>query len=288
MMISPHAENQRLGGFTLLEMAIVISIIALLIGGIYAGKQLVYTAKIDAQVAQIQRFDAAASTFKLKYGYLPGDIPNPSAVGLYQPATAAYVGNGDGFITDHVGVARIGAATASYYYTGEITLFWRHLSQAGLIDGNYTDDGMGTVAGVPGVAFPMSKMYKNWGIVVMSYDTYGNGAGQSNNYFYLGALASPGAPYGAYSGTSAGNHYFGSSILSPLDALLIDQKIDDGMPLTGTVQARYGYYNVTANIVASTVGTTSGCITTDTPSTSQYAITNTTERDCSLEIDASF
>ena len=66
-------------GFTLIEMSIVLVIIGLIIGGVLLGRDLISAAAVRAQIAQIEKYNAAVNTFKGKYGYLPGDIPDPYA-----------------------------------------------------------------------------------------------------------------------------------------------------------------------------------------------------------------
>ena len=66
--------------FTLVELSIVLVIIGFITGGILLGKDLIHSAEIRSQVSQLQRFDSAVTTFKLKYGYLPRDISNADAI----------------------------------------------------------------------------------------------------------------------------------------------------------------------------------------------------------------
>lgn len=71
-------------GFTLVELSIVLVIIGLLIGGILVGEDLIQASKIRAQISQIESIRTGALTFKLKFGALPGDLPNASSFGLTQ------------------------------------------------------------------------------------------------------------------------------------------------------------------------------------------------------------
>lgn len=71
--------------FTLIELSIVLVIIGLIIGGILTGQDLINAATIRAQVSQISEFTTAVNTFKVKYNYLPGDMPpsEASALGFF-------------------------------------------------------------------------------------------------------------------------------------------------------------------------------------------------------------
>ena len=76
-------------GFTLVELAIVLVIIGLLIGGILVAQSMVSTTRIHSQVTQLQQLDTAIQNFQTKYNSLPGDNK------YFTP-----VANNDGFIND--------------------------------------------------------------------------------------------------------------------------------------------------------------------------------------------
>lgn len=93
--------QQKQHGFTLVELAIVMIIIGLLIGGVLKGQELVENARIAATISQIKGIDGAISTFKDKYGALPGDMLRPPSERLRNCAVApcSTPGNGDSRIT---------------------------------------------------------------------------------------------------------------------------------------------------------------------------------------------
>lgn len=90
MSVYKNHNTQRISvnalGFTLIELSIVLVIIGLVIGGVLVGRTLITSAEIRGTISQIEKFDTATNTFRLKYGYLPGDIPPTSAAafGLLQ------------------------------------------------------------------------------------------------------------------------------------------------------------------------------------------------------------
>lgn len=194
-----HKKNQA--GFTLVELAIVIVIIGLIVGGVLVGQDLIKAAQVRAVVSQIQSLDAAINTFRSKYDGLPGDLTRAVAFGL-----GSANGDGDGLIRD----ADAGALTA---FNGEVQSFWRHLSQANLVAGSY--DGAGTVLGDD---FPDNKLKKG-GIIAF-------GPNGSSLNFYAIAVATGGLNY------TAG--------ITPVEAFGIDSKLDDGFPDTGIVSASDG------------------------------------------------
>jgi prepilin-type N-terminal cleavage/methylation domain-containing protein len=60
-------------GFTLVEIAIVLIIIGLLIGGIIKGQAMIKNAKVKRLVGDIDGMRAAVLTYQDKFGMLPGD-----------------------------------------------------------------------------------------------------------------------------------------------------------------------------------------------------------------------
>ena len=90
-------------GFTLVELAIVMIIIGLLIGGVLKGQQLITNAQVAAQVAQFKAIDAAATSFRDMYAGVPGDIQTPDK--RLSGCTAAICkagGNGDLMVTTRI------------------------------------------------------------------------------------------------------------------------------------------------------------------------------------------
>lgn len=61
-------------GFTLVELAVVMIIIGLLIGGVLKGQELIKSAKVTSTISQVKGIDAATSTFQDIYAALPGDL----------------------------------------------------------------------------------------------------------------------------------------------------------------------------------------------------------------------
>lgn len=62
-------------GFTLVELAIVMTIIGLLIGGILKGQELMQNARQNATIAQVKSYQAAVTLFRDTYASYPGDYP---------------------------------------------------------------------------------------------------------------------------------------------------------------------------------------------------------------------
>src|ERR1017187_10122680 len=97
-MVAPrfHVKSHMKAGFTLVELSIVLVIIGLIIGGVLVGRDLISAAEVRAQISQIEKYQTAVNTFRDKYGYLPGDIPEPTASQYGFAARATDQGEGDG------------------------------------------------------------------------------------------------------------------------------------------------------------------------------------------------
>jgi prepilin-type N-terminal cleavage/methylation domain-containing protein len=219
--------------FTLVELAIVLVIIGLLVGGVLVGRDLIKAAEMHATVKDIESYRLAVHTFRGKYNGIPGDLRYQDAqmFGLTTHPTpwqqSAYGrGDGNGLLEN--------ATVSSYSYAyrlglgGEITLFWRQLGQAGLIPFVSTADGtvIDTTTVTPDLlspVLPKLRLGSSYNYMLVTGVDYLGG-----NFFYLGALT-----------TSSASGSFGSlgswPGLTGREAKYLDEKMDDGYPATGEV-----------------------------------------------------
>ncbi len=228
-------------GFTLVELAIVLVIIGLLVGGVLVGRDLISSAEIRAQISQIEKYQTAVNTFKVKYGSLPGDIPDPTASGFGFVARGgtAGTGNDDGIMQ---------GSSCFLCSDGENGLFWQDLSAAKLIGGNFSLfasassglPGVLTEASSPSISSLLPRAVIGNSIYVYVYnDGISTLLKDRKNYFGISGLAAP-ASVGAngtivtVSGSSSNPRS-----LSVQQAYNIDNKIDDGLPFTGNVNVLY-------------------------------------------------
>ncbi|MBL8200068.1 MAG: prepilin-type N-terminal cleavage/methylation domain-containing protein [Chromatiales bacterium] len=118
-------STSRQQGFTLLEIAVVLAIIGLLVGGALKGQEMMLNAKVSKVENDFKGISAAILAYQDRYGVLPGDDP---AASTRFPGnwTAADNGNGNGVI----GGAWNGTDNAL-----ESRKIWKHLRGAGFLKG---------------------------------------------------------------------------------------------------------------------------------------------------------
>jgi prepilin-type N-terminal cleavage/methylation domain-containing protein len=120
-MIAARREQ----GFTLVEIAIVLVIIGLLIGGVLKGQEMITNAKVSKVENDFKGITAAILAYQDRYGVLPGDDP-AAATRFPGTWTAADNGNGNGVVAG----AWNGTNNAL-----ESRKIWKHLRGAGFIKG---------------------------------------------------------------------------------------------------------------------------------------------------------
>lgn len=120
--------RQRQMGFTLVEIAIVLVIIGLLLGGVLKGQELVNSAKVKNLANDFRNISTFVYAYQDKYRALPGD---DSAVVAHIGATATAA------TTPAAGLAngRINGTWNTITTTDESILFWQHVRLAGLATG---------------------------------------------------------------------------------------------------------------------------------------------------------
>lgn len=113
---------KKQAGFTLIELAIVLVIIGLLLGGVLKGQELITQAKIKNVANDLNGVIVGIYAYQDRYRRLPGD--DPGAATRWSTATA-----GDG---NNVIAGDYNSATN----TDESRLFWHHLRLAGFVSGD--------------------------------------------------------------------------------------------------------------------------------------------------------
>ena len=130
---------QKQSGFTLIEIAIVLVIIGLLLGGVLKGTELIENSKVRKAVNDINGVSAAYNAYIDRYGRTPGDDGLLAALqargGTWANITQG--GNRNGTLT---------APLANTFNGGnEHDNFWQHLRAGGFITGDATLAGLDSI-----------------------------------------------------------------------------------------------------------------------------------------------
>ncbi len=255
------AVRQR--GFTLLELAIVVTIIGLIVSAILVGSDMIRASEMRKIYTQQEQYITAVNAFMDKYHCLPGDCANAEEFSGRTPsnvpqrmakAVSAYTCNGDGDGTLH--------SVSDGLPTHESLETWRQLADAGMITGVYSGAWPLASLGEAGYNCPqilnasgcwqwldISKLDMtdpgqalyypgiapgNYGTTVLLMNWTASAAGMAQNYIspvsdaYAGSFTLPS----------------GIGTFTPKEALDYDTKYDDGNPVTGSVMAEAeGLYN---------------------------------------------
>lgn len=113
-------------GFTLVEIAIVLVIIGLLLGGVLKGQELINSAKVKNMANDFRTISTFVYAYQDRFRALPGDDQAAAAHvnGAVATTPAATLGN-----------ARINGDWNSLTPTDESYLFWQHVRLANLATG---------------------------------------------------------------------------------------------------------------------------------------------------------
>lgn len=229
-------SGHRQAGFTLVEIAIVLVIIGLILGGVLKGQELVTSARVRNIADQQNAIKAAFFAFQDRYKALPGDYSQASTniPGIKNSGgtpkttngcnTDGYSdGDGDGFVSYTASGGTVCATESS-----ESVWAFLHLSAAGFIACAQCVTN-GDAQGVTPNA-NNSPVNAYGGALELAYD----------NCF--GATLTG---CGSGTGNPANNLKTGSNIPSNILAE-VDGKLDDGNPNTGSFQ--FSPYSSSSNV----------------------------------------
>lgn len=186
-------------GFTLIEIAIVLVIIGLLLGGVLKGQELINNAKVKSYATDFRNIPIMLYGYQDKFKSLPGD--DAQATTHLPAATAATTPAGT------VGNGVINGVWDTTTNTDESCLFWQHVRLAGLAPGSTT------------VSCAANADY---------WPKNANG-GQIGIQSNTGFVTMTGAMNGSY--IICSKNILGQFVLQ------LDATLDDGNPATGSMRA---------------------------------------------------
>lgn len=221
-------DNQK--GFTLVELAIVMIIIGLLIGGVLKGQQLIENAKVTSTVSSMKGFQAAQVIFQDTYSALPGDIRNAAAriPGCEAGNTNDCAGgNGDSIVGRQFTDFDPGGEIPDFNTGGvgspnqENTQYWKHLALSDLITG--VDPSAATDTDTAwGETNPASSVTGGYTIAFWNY-VEGPAVVNGHSVFLTRELD-------GFSGVTRG-----IGVMTSKAAASVDRKVDNGRPYQGNI-----------------------------------------------------
>jgi prepilin-type N-terminal cleavage/methylation domain-containing protein len=195
-------------GFTLVEIAIVMVIIGLLLGGVLKGQEIITNAKIKKLENEFNGITAAIYSYQDRYQAFPGDDKRAVAkFGSNVPqCTGADCGNGK--IDDEFNTTTPESDESGY--------FWAHLRYAGLINGIL--DRQGSSTDTDATDLPINAFSGIMGVSHTAVDNVNIGEG----ILYIGFTGIP-----------------------KKIATILESQTDDLDPVAGSVRATQGKTAVT-------------------------------------------
>ncbi|MGI9335331.1 MAG: prepilin-type N-terminal cleavage/methylation domain-containing protein [Gammaproteobacteria bacterium] len=231
-------------GFTLVEIAIVLVIIGLLLGGILKGQELINSARVRNLADTTSGVQAAYFGFVDRYRQVPGDWGSANAiVGIGQAGLTG--GNENGEI-DHAGVG------GSDPWEEPLAM-WEQLSAAGFIQGAYTPSAAAPTAGDN--AAPENP-FNGLVLVGRTFDYIGTGTGAvPRRHVVIGRFV-------------------------PVDIMQeLDTKMDDGRPETGDLRGATAAASAAPNGFGNAWSEGQAACVNVTPTPSVWNVTNDSQ-DC--------
>ncbi|WP_153132594.1 prepilin-type N-terminal cleavage/methylation domain-containing protein [Dechloromonas hortensis] len=208
--------KKQQGGFTLVEIAIVLVIIGLLLGGVLKGQELITQAKIKNVANDLNGMAAAIYGYQDRYKAFPGDDDK---------ASSRWTGASNG---DHNG--KLSGAFNSKTDTDETRMFWNHLRLAGFIGGDTASlaqpqNAAGGIIGVQTDAGPSSSV-ELAGLIVCSSNLPGKIANAIDAQFDDGVPNK-----GTVRGYSQSSSVAADGLTSPTATASATAYTDDGVKL---------------------------------------------------------
>lgn len=143
---SLRGSRKSQSGFTLVEIAIVLVIIGLLLGGVLKGQELIENARVRNAVTDLNGVTAAYNGYVDRFKRIPGDDGVIATLNARGGSWAAVTAAGDADSALDIPAAEAFVPIAA----NESTAFWQHLKASGFLSGSPADTG---AAALPRNAF---------------------------------------------------------------------------------------------------------------------------------------
>ena len=127
-------QRKQQSGFTLVEIAIVLVIIGLLIGGVLKGQELIYNQKVKSTYDAYRQYTAAMYGYQDRFKAIPGDDASATTRGFVVAVGDPAISNGTGNGSIAGGNNQCNTATSAV----EVCQANYHLRLAGFLSGQGT------------------------------------------------------------------------------------------------------------------------------------------------------
>ena len=202
--------RNRQRGFNLLEIAIVLVIVGLLLGGVMRGQELIASSRVRHLIAQQEGIRSGFYGFIDRYRAMPGDYPGATQTLRCPSGAACLIGNGNGVIEETATPITIAGVASE---VNETLLVWMHLSAAGFLNGEFRMSAGETQASDLNSPRNPYNIYLHLGF---------------NNTYFDG-------------GTASNRHNLKTGAQVPVEIIAeVDRKLDDGNGARGAF--RYSTY----------------------------------------------
>lgn len=235
-------NNDRKQGVSLTQTVFLIVITGLIMGAAQFAIEMLKNAGVRSLISNKQKYDLSVNTFKIKYGYLPGDLPPSQAVQVgFFTFTGYQAGKGESNCDKGTNYA-FGNGD-SLIERNESLVFWRQLSDAKMLQPDYgieKDNPLiaDTLSTSPWGGMPTNDVDKIASFIPRASDNRYitpvilcgkdfSTQGWAKNFYQIRPISRINKIDGFASPATA--------FISLFQVSQIDAKIDDGMPNTGKI-----------------------------------------------------